>query len=130
MNIGEIIQNIATGGAVFLGAVYIIGGLIVNLNLTRRGVVEYQILKVKFLAVGVIFLFQFLGVVIFAFIPVVLIATFTDDALVIQALSVPSILAALALLFVWSRYPPNTKSFVGKWWFWFTLSVLAMLFPL
>ena len=51
MNIGEIIQNIATGGAALLGLIYIIGGLIVNLNLTRRGIVEYQILKVKYLAV-------------------------------------------------------------------------------
>ena len=64
MNIGEIIQNLATGGAVVLGIIYIIGGLIVNLNLTRRGIVEYQILKVKYLAVGMIFMFQFFGVIV------------------------------------------------------------------
>src|SRR6185503_969570 len=34
------------------------------------------------------------------------------------------------LLIVWSRYPPNTKSFLGKWWFWFVISTLTMLFPL
>jgi hypothetical protein len=134
MTIGELIQNIATGGAVLLGITYVIGGLIVNLNLTRRGVVEYQILKVKYLAVGVIFILHFLGVVLFTFIPVVLIATFAGNAAVIQTvsqiLSVPSILAALTLLYVWTRFPPNTKSPVGRWWFWFVLSVVATLYPL
>jgi hypothetical protein len=134
MNIGEIFQNIATGGAVLLGITYVIGGLIVNLNLTRRGVVEYQILKVKYLAVGIIFILHFLGVVLFTFIPVVLIATFAGNAAAIQAvsqiLSVPSILAALTLLYVWTRFPPNTKSLVGKWWFWFVFSAAATLFPL
>jgi hypothetical protein len=65
MKIGEIIQNIATGGAALLGITYVVGGLIVNLNLARRGLVEYQILKVKYLPVGFIFLFQFMGVVLF-----------------------------------------------------------------
>lgn len=134
MGFTEIIQNIVTGSAVFLGLVYIIGGLIVNLNLTRRGVVEYQILKVKFLAVGIIFIIQFLGVEIFTAVPVVLIASLPVDpalnALFVQALSIPSILASLALLYVWSRFPPNTKSRVGKWQFWFVVSTIATIFPL
>jgi hypothetical protein len=125
MNINEIIQNVATGGAIVLGAIYVVGGLIVNLNLTRRGIVEYQILKVKYLVVGMIFMFQFFGVVIFTLIPVALIFMFSYNIQTVQATSVLSILASLALLIVWSRYPPNTKSFVGKWWFWFVLSVLA-----
>jgi hypothetical protein len=135
MSMGEFLSNIATGGAVFIGIVYIIGGMIVNLNLTRRGVVEYQILKVKFLAVGLIFLLHFLGVVLFAAIPVVLIATFAIDpteegALLVQALSIPSIVAAFILLFVWSLNSPSTSSFVAHWWFWFLLSVTATVFPL
>jgi hypothetical protein len=133
MNILDTIQNVATAGAVVLGLTYIIGGLIVNLNLTRRGVVEYQILKVKYLAVGIMFLLQFSGVVIFTSIPVVLLASLFDDPadtpLLVRMLSIPSILAALALLYVWSRYPPNTKSFMGRWAFWFVLSSLATLFP-
>lgn len=130
MNINEIIQNIATGGAVVLGIIYVVGGLIVNLNLTRRGIVEYQVLKVKYLVVGMIFMFQFFGVVIFTLIPVALIFWFSYNLQTVQATSVLSILASLTLLIVWSRYPPNTKSFLGKWWFWFVLSVLATLFPL
>jgi hypothetical protein len=134
MNIAEWVQNIATGGAVTVGLIYILGGLIVNLNLARRGVVEYQILKVKYLAVGIIFMFHFLGVVIFTFIPVVLLVVAAGNAQAIQTisqiLSFPSILAALILLYVWSRYPSNTTSFVGRWWFWFALSVIATLYPL
>src|ERR1043165_9035685 len=129
MNIAEIIQNVATAGAVILGIVYIIGGLIVNLNLTRRGVVEYQILKVKYLAVGIIFLLHFLGVILFTFLPVAWIASLSADTFIVQTLSIPSILAALALLYVWSHYAPNTKSFVGTWRFWFLISTVAMLFP-
>jgi len=52
----QLFQNIATVSALVVGITYIIGGLIVNLNLTRRGLVEYQILKVKYLVVGIIFL--------------------------------------------------------------------------
>lgn len=134
MNIGDIIQNVATSSAVGLGFIYIVGGLIVNLNLTRRGIVEYQVLKVKYLAVGMIFMFQFFGVVIFTMIPVVLFFFFSYNTTAVQLInrttSILSILAALALLVVWSRYPPNTKSHAGKWWFWFVLSVFAMLYPL
>ena len=130
MNIGEIIQNTATGGAVILGVIYAFGGLIVNLNLTRRGIVEYQILQVKYLAVGLIFMFQFLGVALSTMVPVALLFLFSYNLLTIQLTSVVSILAALTLLRVWSRYPPNTTSFVGRWPFWFAMSVLALLYPL
>lgn len=134
MNIGEIIQNIATGGAVLLGITYVVGGLIVNLNLTRRGVVEYQILKVKFLVVGIIFLLHFSAVMIFAFVPVVMLAALAIDpavnVLFIRTLSLPSILGALGLLYIWSRYPPDTRASVGRWPFWFLLSSLATVFPL
>jgi len=134
MNIGEIIQNIATGGAALLGLIYIVGGLIVNLNLTDRGIVEYQILKVKYLAVGMIFMFQFFGVVLFTMIPIMVILWLFYNPLlayeVARYASVPSILAALTLLVVWSRYPSNTKSAAGSWRFWFGLSALATLQPL
>jgi hypothetical protein len=130
MSIGQIIQNVATGSAVFLGITYIIGGAIVNLNLTRRGIVEYQILKVKYLAVGMIFLFHFIGVVALASVPALIIFVYTRDLFLIQIISIFSMLGALVLLYVWSRYPPNTKSIVGKWRFWAALASVTLLFPL
>lgn len=130
MTLGDIIQNIAAGGAVFLGITYVIGGLIVNLNLSRRGVVEYQVLKVKYLAVGIIFLFHFLGVVLVTSVPAFVIFVYVRNFLLIQLTSIISVLGPLALLYVWSRYAPNTKSPVGTWWFWAGQSILGMLYPL
>ncbi len=130
MSIGQIIQNVATGSALFLGITYILGGMIVNLSLTRRGIVEYQILKVKYLAVGTIFLLHFTGVVILTSVPALIIFIYVRDILLIQLISIFSVLGALALLYVWSRYPSNTTSIMGKWRFWAVLSSVAMLFPL
>lgn len=130
MTLGELIQNIAAGSAVFLGITYVIGGLIVNLNLSRRGVVEYQVLKVKYLAVGMIFLVHFIGVVVITSVPAFLIFLYVRDFFLIQLTSIISVLGSLVLLYVWSRYPPNTKSRKGTWWFWAGQSVLAILYPM
>jgi len=130
MTLGEIIQNIAAGSAVFLGITYVIGGLIVNLNLSRRGVVEYQVLKVKYLAVGMIFLMHFIGAALLTSIPAFLIFLYVRDFLLIQLTSILSVSGCVVLLYVWARYPPNTKSFTGRLWFWIGQSVLANLYPM
>jgi hypothetical protein len=125
----QAIQNIATGGAILLGSTYIIGGLIVNLNLSRRGVVEYQILKVKYLAVGIIFFLQVIGV--FAFAGLIAFALLNFASVVfLQFINILSMLAALSLLLVWSRYPSNTPSFLGDWKFWFITSTVGAIFPM
>ena len=130
MNIGVIIQNLATGGAALLGITYVVGGLIVNLNLARRGLVEYQILRVKYLAVGFIFLFHFMGVLLFTGVPAFLLLPASNNLLLAQGLNLLSVLAALVLFHVWSHYPPNTRAFVSRWTFWFALAVVTMLFPI
>lgn len=134
MEIGAIIQNFATGSAVALGAIYIIGGLIVNLNLTRRGIIEYQVVKVKYLAVGLIFMVQFFGVLLFTslLLAAIILLTFNlvSTETSYQVTSVLSIVSSIMLLAVWSRYPPNTQSVVGKWSFWFAFSSFSTLFPL
>ena len=129
MSIAEILQNVATGGVVFLGITYIIGGLIVNLNLARRGLVEYQVLKVKYLAVGVIFLLQFTGVLMFSSIAGFLLLPLSDDNFLVQALDLISVLASLGLLHVWSLHRSNTLTFLRGWRSWFMLSVAATVFP-
>jgi hypothetical protein len=43
--------------ALGVGGLYILGGFIVNLHLSRFGVTEYRLLKAKYLAVGLQFLF-------------------------------------------------------------------------
>jgi hypothetical protein len=84
--------------------------------------------------VGLIFLLQFSGVVLFSSVPVVLLGSYSADPgatlQIAQVISILSILAALVLLRVWSRYPPNTEASVGRWPFWFILSAVATLYPL
>lgn len=129
MSVGEIIQNVATGSVVFLGITYILGGLIVNLNLARRGLVEYQVLKVKYLAVGVIFLLQFTGVLMVSSILAFMLLPQTGDIFIVQGLNLISVLASLGLLHVWTLHRSNTLSFLRLWRSRFMLSVAAMVFP-
>ncbi|HEU4745235.1 MAG TPA: hypothetical protein VFS61_08360 [Anaerolineales bacterium] len=129
MNTAEILQNVATGSVVFLGITYILGGLIVNLNLARRGLVEYQVLKVKYLAVGVIFLLQFTGVLMVSSMLAFLLLPQTGDIFIVQGLNLISVLASLALLHVWTLHRSNTLSFLRLWRSRFMLSVSAMVFP-
>lgn len=129
MSIAEILQNVATGSVVFLGITYILGGLIVNLNLARRGLVEYQVLKVKYLAVGVIFLLQFTGVLMVSSMLAFLLLPQTGDIFIVQGLNLISVLSSLGLLHVWTLHRSNTLSFLRLWRSRFMLSVSAMVFP-
>lgn len=130
MNIGELIQNVATGGAVLLGLTYVVGGLIVNLNLTRRGVIEFEILKTKYLVVGLVFLLHTIGVFTFAILPGMAILWLTTNSIVLQVVNLVSMLSASSLLVIWARYPSNTKSKLGEWWFWFVASSIGAIFPM
>jgi hypothetical protein len=129
MSIADILQNVATGSVVFIGITYILGGLIVNLNLARRGLVEYQVLKVKYLAVGALFLLQFSGVLIFSSIPAFLLLPQTNDLFIVQSLDLISVLASLGLLHVWSLHRSRALSFLRGWRSWFMLAVAATVFP-
>lgn len=126
----DILQTIFSGSALVLGFMYIIGGLIVNLNLTRRGVTEYQILKVKYLVVGLIFSLQSVGIFVFAAIPAFFLLSFGDARLLVQLLNIISMLAAVSLILIWARLPRETPSMLGQWRFWFLASAAAALFPM
>jgi hypothetical protein len=131
MNLGEIIQYVATGSAVILGLTYIVGGLIVNLNLARRGLVEFEILKTKYLVVGIVFLLHVIGVFTFAALPAfALLLPAWENEFLNQAINLVSMLASGSLLVIWARYPPNTKSILGTWWYWFAASAVGAIFPM
>lgn len=129
MNIAEIIQNIATGSAVALGLTYILGGLIVNLNLARRGIVEFQIVKVRYLVAGIIFLLQALGAYALAFIGAVAALLMDIPNEWLQALNILSMIAAGSLLLAWVRLPSNTKSPFASWSYWLSAATLGAIFP-
>jgi hypothetical protein len=130
MNIGELIQNIATGGAVLLGLTYVVGGLIVNLNLTRRGIIEFEILKTKYLVVGLVFLLHIIGIFTFAAIFGFFLFLVGENQLIIQLINLVCMLSAGSMLLVWARYPSNTESWLGDWWYWFIASTVAAIFPM
>jgi hypothetical protein len=130
MNLASFIQNLVTGSAVVLGLTYIVGGLIVNLNLARRGLVEYQILKVKYLVVGIIFLLQVVGVFVFACLPSFLLALINVNSIYFfEAINIVSMFASISLLLVWSKYSALPKSFLTSWRFWFIASAIGYMFP-
>jgi len=126
----SIIQMIISGSALILGGMYLIGGLIVNLNLTRRGITEYQILKVKYLVVGLIFLLQSLGIFVLASIPAFFLLALSGHRLIVQLLNLLSMAASIVLLRVWAKLPKDTTSFLGQWRFWFLVSTIGSLFSM
>jgi hypothetical protein len=126
----SILQTIFSSSALILGFMYIIGGLIVNLNLTRRGITEYQILKVKYLVVGLIFLLQSIGIFVFASIPAFFLLAIAGNRLVVQLLNIASMLAAISLIVIWAKVPKETASVFGQWRLWFFISAIGALFPM
>ena len=125
----EIIQNIATGSAVGLGITYIVGGLIVNLNLARRGVVEFQIVKVKYLVTGLVFIFQSIGIIILSLIVGVVAVIYETPSTWLQSLNIVSMIMAISLFVAWARLPPNSESFFATWRYWLVASTLGLAFP-
>jgi len=125
----DIIQNIATGGAVLLGVTYVIGGLIVNLNLARRGVVEFQILKVKYFVTGLVFIFQSIGIIILSLVISVVVAVTEIPATWLQAINIVSMLMAISLFVAWARLTPTSKSIFASWRYWLFASTIGLTFP-
>ncbi|MFZ6029148.1 MAG: hypothetical protein ACOYYS_15655 [Chloroflexota bacterium] len=130
MLILDLLQTLLAASAVILGFVYIVGGLVVNLNLTRRGVVEFQILKVKYLVVGLIFLLHSIGSFSFAALPAIALLFFATNLLVMQFICIFSISASATLLWIWARVRSSQLSFWTRWSYWFMASVASALFPM
>jgi hypothetical protein len=63
-------------------------------------------------------------------IPAFLVFYYVRNYVLIQLTSIISIFGSLVLLYVWTRYPSNTKSQVGTAWFWAINSVLTVFYPL
>ena len=118
-----------------VGVTYLVGGLIVNLNLSQYGVTEYQIVRVKYLAVGVTFLVNS----VWNLLP----AAMAAFALLVWlppqwwwAIAIFSLLAGMWLLWFWAR-PSATASGVkflrwqlGYWRFWVVVTAAAWVYPL
>jgi hypothetical protein len=126
----EIIQTIAAGSAVLLAIIYVVGGLIVNLNLARRGVIEFEILKTKYLVVGLVFLLHCIGIFTLAALPGFALLLLANNLIALQLVNLLSMLSASSLLVIWAKYPSNTKSGLSGWWFWVFVSAVGAIFPM
>ena len=107
-----------------------IGGLIVNLNLTRRGVVEFQILKVKYLVVGLVFLLHSIGVFAFATLPAFGLLYFSNHIILMQFINLFSMLSAISLILIWARMASGSRSLLTTWTYWFIASAIGASFPM
>jgi hypothetical protein len=120
------IQAIASIAGLILGATYIIGGLIISLHLSRYGVSDYQIVRVKYLVVGLTYLANAVAILALTALPSFL--AIALEQFYQQSLLVVSLGASLGLLWLWSR--PATAGMNHQWKLWVALGTFATCFPL
>jgi len=71
--LSETLQLVTSAGALIIGTGYLVGGLIVNAHLAQFGVTEYQAVRVKYLIVGLMYLFRLLMLALLTLLFVILI---------------------------------------------------------
>jgi hypothetical protein len=79
--------------------------------------------------VGIIFLLHAVGTFVFGSLPAFGLLFWANNIVFLQIVNVISMLAAIALLVVWSRYSASSKSFLTQWPFWFMASAIGAVFP-
>jgi hypothetical protein len=127
----QLIESIAGAAGFILGLTYVLGGLIVNLHLSRYGVTEYQVVRVKYLVVGLIYVVNVLGAYTLALIigAVLLIA----GQVVQQGWLIVALLAGLSLLVLGVKpvawRTQWAKKFFESWPFWVGMGAIAASFP-
>lgn len=127
MNISTLVSTLLSTTGLLLGITYIVGGVIVNLHLSRFGITQYQVIRVKYLAVGLTYLTNFIAILLLSAIPAIFLLTL--PFLLQQIFMVISLLASVSLLWLWgtqSRFKP----FFYSWRFWVILGALSSIFPL
>src|SRR4051812_9599239 len=98
------IETLLSSAGLILGLVYVVGGLIVNLSLSQYGVTGYQVLRAKYLAVGLTFLTNFAAIIFLATIGAFLIIAAND--FVQQMALLASLVASICLLWLWGKAMP------------------------
>ncbi len=118
----ELIQLIVSISALSLSFLYLTGGLIVNLNLSRHGLTEYQILRVKYLVVGLVFCLNSIGNLILSIIVSLFLLWIGVS---IEIIAIISFIASGTLLFLWAR--AGTRK--NPWLKYVVLATSSYLFP-
>jgi hypothetical protein len=125
----QVIKDLAGLIGLIVAVTYVIGGLIVNIYLSRYGVIDYQILKAKYLAVGLVYSTNVLAVFALSAIPAVFLLE--SDFLTYQGLFLLSTLSSMLLLWLWAmsiRSPRWQR--LRSWVLWIALGAVSALFPI
>lgn len=125
----QTIQSLAGIAGLLLGGTYVVGGLIVNLHLSRYAVTEYQIVRAKYLAVGLVFLINSVFSLTLAALPAILLSGLPVFAH--QVAFAVTLLAFVWVLRLWN-WPERAGRLVTRWpWrMWVILNLLMGIFPL
>ena len=99
MEIKQTIDIVISVSGFALAVVYIVGGLIVNLHLSRYGVTQYQIVKIKYLVVGLTYFTNYIAVLLLSALPAVFFLTVSS--LIQRIVLVFSLVASVVLLWLW-----------------------------
>lgn len=126
MDITNFLQTLIGVSGLVLGATYVVGGLIVNLHISRYGIIQYQVLRVKYLVVGLTYFTNFIAVLLLATVPATLVVT--SNLLLQQVFFIASLLASVSLLWLWGKSAPS-KSFFFSWRFWVIVGSISSIFP-
>jgi len=127
LDIAKTVETVISVVGFVLGTTYLIGGLIVNLHLSLYGITQYQVLRIKYLVVGLTYLTNFTAILILATIPALYVGTL--NFFVQQVFLIASLLASVCLLWLWGK-PTNTKSVLFSWRFWVAVGAISSIFPL
>lgn len=127
MDIAKILQVLIGISGLALGATYVVGGLIVNLHISRYGITQYQVLRIKYLVVGLTYFTNFIAVLLLAAIPAIFVVA--SSLLLQQVFLIASLLASVGLLWLWGKSTPS-KSFLFSWRLWVIAGAISSIFPL
>jgi len=109
VDIAKKIETLISLAGLALGATYVIGGLIVNLHLSRYGVTQYQILRVKYFVVGLTYFTNFIAILFLAAIPALFVVA--SNLLLQQIFLIASLLASVGLLWLWGKSTHSRRFF-------------------
>lgn len=127
MNIKQLVDILVSAIGSIVAVTYLVGGLIVNIHLSRYSITQYQIVKVKYLVVGLTYITNLMAILLLAAVPSVLLIRSTPPVRYITLAS--SLLASILLLWLWGN-SSTSKPFVSSWSFWVIIGSLASLSPL
>lgn len=127
MEFSTLVSTLLSTTGLLLGMTYLVGGVIVNLHLSRFGITQYQVIRVKYLAVGLTYLTNFIAILLLSAIPALFLLTLPFALQ--QLFMVISLLASVTLLWLWGTHA-QYRPFVYSWRFWVILGTLSSIFPL